>query len=85
MQQSTLAWSSSGVGCVLRLGLILLVGLVVGEASTMAQSQKPGGEPAGRAEVTRQETAVLTDAPLVPPPSAALIPPESWSILRCGK
>jgi nitrite reductase (NO-forming) len=68
MQKSALAWDSRGVGSVLRLGLILLVGLVIGEASTRAQSPKPGGAPAMHTEVTGQEIAVLTDAPLVPPP-----------------
>lgn len=68
MKKSALAWDSCGVGSVLRLGLILLVGLVIGEASTRAQSPKPGGAPATHTEVTGQEIAVLTDAPLVPPP-----------------
>jgi len=41
---------------------------VIVEAPTTAQTTKPGGVPAAPAEVTGQETAVLTDAPLVPPP-----------------
>src|SRR4030095_6592678 len=68
MEKSALAWDNHGIGSVLRFGLVLLVGLVVGEASTRAQSSKPGGAPAASAEVTGQEIAVLTDAPLVPPP-----------------
>jgi nitrite reductase (NO-forming) len=68
MQKNTLAWDSCGVGNVLRLWLILLIGLVIGEASAGAQSPKPGGAPAVSVEVTGQEIAVLTDAPLVPPP-----------------
>src|SRR6266540_803877 len=68
MKKSALSWRSRGVMSVLRLALILLVGLVLGEATTTAQSHKPGGASAASAEVTGQETAVLTDAPLVPPP-----------------
>ena len=68
MEKRALAWDNHGIGSVLRLGLVLLVGLVVGEASTRAQSPKPDGAPAASAEVTGQEIAVLTDAPLVPPP-----------------
>jgi nitrite reductase (NO-forming) len=52
------------------VALVLLVGLGIGITSitsTMAQSTAPGGAPAAQAEVTGQETAVLTDAPLVPP------------------
>ena len=68
MTKSTRSWGSRGVVHLSRLGLALFIGLVIGEASTTAQSPKPGGAPAVRAEVTGQETAVLTDAPLVPPP-----------------
>src|SRR6266511_5526056 len=68
MKKSALSWRSRGVMSVLRLALILLVGLVLGEATTTAQSHKPGGASAASAEVTGQETAVLTGAPLVPPP-----------------
>jgi nitrite reductase (NO-forming) len=68
MEKSALAWDNHGVEGVLRFGLVLLVGLVIGEASTKAQSSQPGGAPAASAEVTGQEIAVLTDAPLVPPP-----------------
>jgi nitrite reductase (NO-forming) len=66
MKKHTLSWRGSNV--VSRLGLVLLVGLVIGEAVTTAQSTKPGGTPAASAEFRGQETAVLTDAPLVPPP-----------------
>jgi len=66
MKQKTLSWCSSGV--VHRLMLVWLIGLVIGAASSTAQSTKPGGTPAASAEVRGQETAVLTDAPLVPPP-----------------
>jgi nitrite reductase (NO-forming) len=68
MKKSVLSWRGRSVMSVLRLALILLVGLVLEEAATTAQSHKPGGASAASAEVTRQETAVLTDAPLVPPP-----------------
>jgi nitrite reductase (NO-forming) len=68
MTKRTLSWRSRGVVHFLRLGLVLFIGLVLGEAPTTAQSTKPGGAPAAPAEVTGQETAVLTDAPLVPPP-----------------
>jgi nitrite reductase (NO-forming) len=68
MEKRALAWDNHGIGSVLRFGLVLLVGLVVGEASTRAQSHQPSGAPAASAEVTGQEIAVLTDAPLVPPP-----------------
>ncbi len=68
MTKSTLSWRSRGVVHLLRPGLVLFLGLVSVEAPTTAQSTQPGGAPAARAEVTGQETAVLTDAPLVPPP-----------------
>jgi nitrite reductase (NO-forming) len=68
MTKSTLSWRSRGVVYLLRLGLVLFLGLVSVEVPTTAQSTKPGGAPTARAEVTGQETAVLTDAPLVPPP-----------------
>ena len=68
MNKSTLSWRSRGVVGLLGLGLASFIGLVIVAAPTTAQSTKPGGAPAARAEVTGQETAVLTDAPLVPPP-----------------
>ena len=68
MQKRVLSWRCHGGVSVVRLALVLLAGLVIGAASTTAQSQKPEGAPAASAEVTGQETAVLTDAPLVPPP-----------------
>jgi nitrite reductase (NO-forming) len=68
MEKSALAWDNHGLGSALRLGLVMLVGLVIGAASTGAQSPQPGRAPAASAEITGQEIAVLTDAPLVPPP-----------------
>jgi nitrite reductase (NO-forming) len=68
MTKSTLSWRSRGVAHFLRLGLVLFLELVIVEASATAQTTKPGGVPATPAEVTGQETAVLTDAPLVPAP-----------------
>jgi nitrite reductase (NO-forming) len=68
MQESALSWRGRGVASVVRLALVLLGGLVLGAASTTAQSTQPDGAPAASAEVKGQETAVLTDAPLVPPP-----------------
>ena len=68
MKENTLSWHGYGVVSVIRLVLVLLLGLVIGVASTTAQSTQAAGVPAVRAEVMGQETAVLTDAPLVPPP-----------------
>src|SRR5438093_4893781 len=68
MTKTPLSWRSRGVAHLLRLGLVLCIGLVIVENPTTAQSPKPGGASAAAAEVTGQETAVLTDAPLVPPP-----------------
>ncbi len=68
MKKSTLSWRSRGVVYLLRLGLVVFIGLVVVEAPTTAQSTKSGGAPTASAEVTGQEMAVLTDAPMVPPP-----------------
>jgi nitrite reductase (NO-forming) len=50
------------------MALVLLAGLVIGAGSTTAQGTPPGETPAASAAVTGQEIAVLTDAPLVPPP-----------------
>src|SRR5207249_11626538 len=68
MEKRALSWRRRGVESVLRLALVLLGGLVIGEVSTTAQSTQLGETPATRAAVKGQETAVLTDAPLVPPP-----------------
>lgn len=71
MTQSVLSWRGRSRVRRVFVVLVLLVGLVMGIASitsTTAQSTAPGGAPAAPAEVTGQETAVLTDAPLVPPP-----------------
>jgi nitrite reductase (NO-forming) len=68
MKENTLFWHGYGVASTIRLALVLLLGLVIGAAFTPAQSTKAAGGAAARAEVTEQETAVLTDAPFVPPP-----------------
>src|SRR5262245_53647200 len=68
MTKSTLSWHSRGVVNFLRFGLALYIGLVLVAAPATAQSTKSGGASAAPAEVTGQETAGLTDAPLVPPP-----------------
>lgn len=68
MAKRALSWRHRGVERVLRMALVLLAGLVVGAVSTTAQSTPPGQTPAASAAVTGQEIAVLTDAPLVPPP-----------------
>ena len=52
MNKSTLSWRSRGVVSLLGLGLALFIGLVIVAAPTTAQSTKPGGAPAARAEVT---------------------------------
>jgi nitrite reductase (NO-forming) len=49
------------------LVLVFVVGLGLSAASPLAQSPQSGGAPAARTEVTGQEIAVLTEAPLVPP------------------
>lgn len=68
MAKSALSWRSRSVVYLLRLGLVLFIELVIVATPAMAQDIKPGATPATSAEVTGQETAVLTDAPLVPPP-----------------
>jgi nitrite reductase (NO-forming) len=68
MGKRALSWRRCGVEGVLRLVLVLLGGLVIGAGSTTAQNAQQGETPAMRAAVKGQETAVLTDAPLVPPP-----------------
>jgi nitrite reductase (NO-forming) len=68
MAKSALSWRSRGVVYLLRLGFVLFIGLVIVETPATAQHTKSGGMSAASAEVTGQETAVLTDAPLVPPP-----------------
>src|SRR5262245_40853249 len=68
MEKCALSWRRRGVESVLRLVFVLLGGLVIGAVSTTAQNTQSEETPATRAEVTGQETAVLTGAPLVPPP-----------------
>ena len=68
MAKSALSWRSRSVVYILRLGLVLFIGLVSVVTPATAQDTKPSGTPATNMEVTGQETAVLTDAPLVPPP-----------------
>ena len=68
MTKSPLPWRSHGMAHCFHLGLTMFMGLVLAAVPTAAQSPKPGGAPAASTEVTGQETAVLTDAPLVPPP-----------------
>jgi nitrite reductase (NO-forming) len=68
MQKSALSWRGCGVASVVRLAFVLLGGLVIGAASSTAQSPHLAGAPAASAEIQGQETAVLTHAPLVPLP-----------------
>ena len=68
MGKCALSWRGCGVVRVLRMALVLLAGLVIGAGSTTAQGTQPRETPAASAVVTGQEIAVLTDAPLVPPP-----------------
>ena len=68
MTKSPLPWRSHGMAHCFHLGLPMFMGLVLAAVPTAAQSTKPGGVPAASTEVTGQEAAVLTDAPLVPPP-----------------
>jgi len=68
MKPSTLLGHICGMVHLVRLGFVLCIGLTSMAAPTTAQNPKPGGAPAATAEVTGQETAALTDAPLVPLP-----------------
>lgn len=74
MTQPARSWHGCNGRSVAELALVVCLGLVLGTATATAQSPPAAGAAGAPAAVAGHEVAVLTDAPLVPPPITRTAP-----------